>query len=342
MNIATTSTTKVLVVILNWNGIDDTLQCINSLSEQTFTDFRIAVVDNGSRDSSLDKLDQLKKSLSYKLIVIKNKNNLGFAGGVNSGIRYAIENSFEFVALFNNDASADKNWLAELVKHSDNNSVVTGSLLHSDGSKIDTSAEEYSTWGMPFPRGRDADISMLPPSGNVFGGTGGATLYKTSLFKEIGLFDEKFFAYYEDVDISFRAQLAGHKVYYTKDAVAYHKRGASSNKIPGFTVYQLFKNTPQLFWKNVPTKLLLPVGLRFLILYTAMFSKAVVSGSAWPALKGFLASIYYFWTSALWKRIKIQHNKKVSADYIWSILYHDLPPEQTGMRKFRKLFTGKE
>ena len=107
-------------------------------------------------------------------------------------------------------------------------------------------------------------------------------------------------------------------------------------------MYQTFKNLPLLFWKNVPTKLLVKVGLRFFILYTLIFGNAIKNGSGWPALKGVFASIYYFWTSALWKRLQIQRSKKVSADYIWSILYHDLPPEQTGMRKFRKIFTGKD
>ncbi|OYW85342.1 hypothetical protein B7Z17_02480, partial [Candidatus Saccharibacteria bacterium 32-49-10] len=73
-----------------------------------------------------------------------------------------------------------------------------------------------------------------------------------------------------------------------------------------------------------------------------IFGNAIKNKSLSPALKGFLASIWYFWTSALWQRFDIQRRRKVSADYIWSILYHDLPPEQTGMRKFRRLFTGKD
>ena len=223
-----------------------------------------------------------------------------------------------------------------------NAAIVTGLLLNESGEKIDSTSEQYSIWGMPFSRSRGSTSLKTPDSGLVFGATGGASLYKTSLFREIGLFDESFFAYYEDVDVSFRAQLAGHKVYFTNKAVAYHKQGATSKKIPGFTVYQTFKNIPLLYIKNVPTSLLLPIGLRLWLLYTLIFINAVKNGVGIYALKGWLASIGYFLTRSIWLRIGIQRNRKVSTKYISSIILHDLSPDQTGMRKFRKLFTGKD
>ena len=334
--------TSILIVVLNWNGIDDTEKCVDSLLRQTYTNYKILVVDNGSKDDSLPRLDVLAQKHPEKVTLLKNKKNYGFAGGVNTGIRYAVKNNFDAVALFNNDATADSAWLENLEKQlTGDTAVVTGLLLHADGKTIDSTGDFYSSWGIGFPRNRDTATDSAPESGTVFSASGGASLYKTSLFKEIGLFDETFFAYYEDTDISFRTQLAGHTVYYTKDAVAYHNQGATSSKIPGFTVYQTFKNLPLLFWKNVPTKLLLRVGSRFLLLYALIFANALKKGSGWPAFKGILASIYYFWTSALWKRFNIQAKKKVSAQHIWSLLYHDLPPEQTGMRKFRSLFIRK-
>lgn len=326
--------TRVLIVVLNWNGIDDTERCLDSLQKQDYPHFDIAVVDNGSIDDSVSRLETISS-----ITLLRNQKNLGFAGGVNTGIKYALENDYDGVALFNNDAIASPDWLSNLTGNlNDETAIVTGLLLHADGKTIDTTGESYSIWGAGFPTNRNNTPQAAPDSQFIFGATGGASLYKTSLFKQIGLFDETFFAYYEDADISFRAQLAGYKVYYTKDAVAYHKQGATSKKIPGFTVYQTFKNLPLLFWKNVPTKLLLRVGSRFFLLYTLIFGNAIKNGAAWPALKGLVASIWYFWTSALWKRLKIQSSKKVSADYIWSVLYHDLPPEQTGMRKFRDVF----
>jgi GT2 family glycosyltransferase len=334
--------TSVLIVVLNWNGIKDTKKCLDSLLNQTYPNFKILVVDNGSVDESLTILREIEKK-NENITIVANKKNLGFAGGVNAGITYAIGKDYDAVALFNNDATADKEWLSELVKGSKqkDTSVVTGLLLHENGKTIDSTGDYYSVWGMPFPRNRGDNTLGASESGFVFSGSGGASLYKTSLFKEIGLFDKSFFAYYEDLDVSFRTQLAGHKVYYTDKAIAYHKQGATSNKIPGFTVYQTFKNIPLLFAKNVPVGLLLPVGSRLFLLYVLIFANAIRHGAGIPALKGWLASIGYFWTRSLWLRIGIQSNRKVTTSYINSIILHDLPPEQTGMRKFRKLFTGK-
>lgn len=334
--------TSALIVILNWNGIKDTLNSIDSLLSQTYKKYDILVVDNGSTDESVAILEPIVAA-NEKLHFIKNKKNLGFAGGVNVGIRYSIEKNYDTVALFNNDAVADARWLEELIIClSSDISVSTGLLLSQNGKTIDSTSEMYSVWGMPFPRSRGQQTSLAPKSGYVFGATGGATLYKTSLFKEIGFFDESFFAYYEDVDVSFRAQLAGHKVYYTKSAIAYHKQGATSKKIPGFTVYQTFKNIPLLYIKNIPADLLIIVGFRLCILYWLIFGNAVKNGSGKYALKGWLSSVWYFWTKSLWNRFYIQKRTTVPTSYIKSLLWHDLPPEQTGLRKFRRVFTGKE
>lgn len=334
--------TSVLIVVLNWNGINDTEKCLDSLLRQTYSDFKILVIDNGSVDNSLKRLQAIEKK-QEKLIVIGNSVNKGFAGGVNIGITYAINQSFDAVVLFNNDAVADKDWLAQLVKGLSNKQtvIVTGLLLHQDGKTIDSTGDYYSIWGLPYPRGRDFETSTTPKSGYVFGASGGASLYRTSVFKDIGLFDESFFAYYEDVDVSFRAQLAGHKIYFTNKAIAYHKQGATSKKVPGLAVYHTFKNLPLLYTKNVPAGLLLPVGLRLWLLYILILGNAIKNGSGGPALKGWLASIGYFWTRAIWLRIPIQLHRRVNTAYIDSVIWHDIPPNQTGMRRFRKFFTGK-
>ncbi len=334
--------TSILIVVLNWNGAEDTLQSVRSLQDQSHKDFQILVIDNGSKLGDYEKLSSLKNETNVTLL--RNETNLGFAGGVNLGITHAIEKNYEYVALFNNDAAADKDWLQNLVAGFSINkdvSAVTGLLLHEDGKTIDSTGDYYSIWGMPFPRSRGLHTATAPQSEYVFSATGGATLYKTSLFKEIGLFDESFFAYYEDVDVSFRAQLAGHKIYYTKDAIANHKQGATSKKIPGFTVYQTFKNIPLLYAKNVPASLLFPVGIRLFALYWLIFGNAIKNGSGLYALKGWLASVWYFWTKSLWDRFKIQSRKTVPTSYIKSLLWYDLPPEQTGLRKLRQRFTGK-
>lgn len=334
------STNKVAVVVLNYRGIKDTLACVDSLREQTYKKFHIVLVENGSHDGSAEKLQALE---SDDVTVICNDKNLGFAGGVNTGIRWAIANQFDSIALFNNDAVADPKWLASLVDARGRYKqvgVVTALFLDEDGERIDSTGDWYSTWGLPFPRNRGDKKSDSPDEEFVFGASGGSSLYSTKMFREIGLFDEDFFAYYEDVDVSFRAQLAGWKVIFTPKAIAYHKQGATSKKIPGIAVEKTFQNLPLLFKKNVPLGLIFPIGIRFVFAYCMMFANAVKRGRGKYALKGWLLSIFYT-PRAIWQRIGIQRSKKVSTSYIKSMLWHDLPPDQTGLRKLRKLLTGK-
>jgi GT2 family glycosyltransferase len=333
---------KVAIIILNWNGIEDTLKCLQSLRGQTHQNYKVIVIDNGSRDNSKDKLGKYKKTHKGEIDIVYNPKNFGFAGGVNTGIEYALNEDYDYVALFNNDAVADKNWLKNLIMAAEDKQVgiVTGLLLDQSGETIDSTSEQYSIWGLPFPRNRGDKAEKAPKGELVFGATGGASIYKVEMLKDIGFFDENFFAYYEDVDISFRAQLAGWKVCYEPKAIAYHKKGESSKKIPGFTVYQTFKNLPLLFIKNIPRKLLLKTGARFYLAYTLMFLKAIKKGSGWHALRGLARSLFYL-PSSLSLRRDIQHNKRVDSDYIRSILWPNLPPDQTGMRKLRKFFTGK-
>lgn len=334
---------RVAVVILNWNGIKDTISCLDSLIVQTYPDYTIVVIDNGSVDDSVDILQKYIIDHQDKPIeLICNSKNLGFAGGVNAGIRWALEKNFDAVALFNNDATADKDWLSQLVTGLENKEIgiSTGLLLHEDGKTIDSTGDWYSKWGLPFPRSRAENTVFAPNNGFVFGASGGATLYRSEMLHDIGLFDEDFFAYYEDADISFRAQLAGWKVYYNSDAVAYHKQGATSKKIPGFAVYQTFKNLPLLFIKNVPTSLLITIGIRFYFAYLLMYLNSFTHQTGWMATKGVFKSLLLK-PKALKQRHAIQGNKRVTTDYIKSILWNDLPPDQTGIRKVRKIFTGK-
>lgn len=335
------SSKRVAVVVLNYKGIDDTIKCIASLSEQTYKNFVIVAVENGSHDGSAEKFKDLEKKYSDQLATLYNDKNLGFDGGVNTGIRWAMANNFDYVALFNNDAVADKKWLETLVKAAKlhDSGITTGLLLHGDGKTIDSTGDWYSKWGLPFPRNRGDKTAKAHDSEFVMGATGGASLFSLEMLAEIGIFDEDFFAYYEDNDISFRAQLAGWKVYYVKAAVAYHNQGSTANRMAsGFAVYQTFKNLPLVYFKNVPRGLLVPIGIRFYPAYWLMLGNAIRRGSGGPALKGALMSIL-LGCKKIPERWRIQRNKKVSTHYIESLLWDDLPPDQTGLRKLRKIIT---
>lgn len=336
-------TNRVAVVVINYKGIDDTIECIESLAKQTHKDIKIVGVENGSHDGSAEKLKELEAKYGDRLVALYNDKNLGFDGGANTGIRWALQHDYDYVALLNNDAVADKDWVKSLVAAAERHKsgLTTGLLLMHDGAVIDSSGDWFSKWGLGFPRNRGDKVAKAPEGGFVFGASGGATLFRCKMLREIGLFDEDFFAYYEDNDMSFRAQLAGWKVYYEPQAIAYHKLSQTSNRMPsGFAIYQTFKNMPLVFVKNVPIGLLLPIGLRFYTAYWLMVGNAIRHGEGRAALKGVFMSLVLS-IKKLPTRWRIQHRKKVPTSYIQSILWPDLPPDQTGLRKLRKVFTSK-
>ncbi len=327
---------KIFVVIPNWNGMDSLGACLDSLLIQT-QPTTIVVVENGSTDGSLEFVRE--KYPQVELVV--NQTNLGFAGGVNSGITYAMKHGANAVALLNNDAVAHVDWLKHLVKAMETHpdvGITTSKLLSADKETIDSTGDIYTTWGLPFPRGRDEPNSdKYDEDTYVFGGSGGASLYRTEMLEQIGLFDKDFFAYYEDIDISFRAQLAGWKVLYVPTSEAYHQHGTTSSKIKGFTTYQTFKNYPWLFWKNVPLRLVPGIFVRFTIAYVSIYLASLREGRGWPATKGFLAMLWLF-PKKIWQRNNIQRNRKVSVNYVSSVLVHDLPPNSARLRKLRSFF----
>lgn len=326
---------KVATVIPNWNGKKSLKACLDSLSDQV-EQTGIIVVDNGSNDGSADFIIENYPDVN----LIRHERNLGFAGGVNSGIKYALNHSCEFVALLNNDASVDKDWLKNLLaamEESPKTGIVTSKILDKSEKRLDSTGDTYSMWGLPFPRGRgEMDKGQYDEQTEIFGASGGASLYRIKTLQEIGLFDEDFFAYYEDIDISFRAQLAGWQVRYQPKAIVYHSIGETSRQIPGFTTYQTLKNLPMLLWKNVPLGLLPKVLPRFVLAYSSIYFSALARGQFGPATKGLAMSIW-LWPKKLFQRWQIQSGRKVSTGYIESILIHDLPPNAHKLRRLRRV-----
>lgn len=331
---------RVLVVIPNLNGGDELLDAIKSLTLQTLKP-NILVVDNSSSDGSADRA----KKHFPEIELIRNNTNLGYTGGVNPGFVQAINTNIDYVASFNNDAVADPLWLKELAKCLDENldaAIAACKVLNGDGSRLDSAGEFYTTWGLSYPRGRgEPDTGQYDTETDLFAASGAASLYRVAALKEIGIFDQDFFAYYEDVDLSFRAQLAGWKVRYAPKARLYHHTGSTSSKIPGFTTYQTMKNEPILLFKNVPRKYLFHITSRLLLAHTLFLIKAFTRGHGWIALKGDLKGTGLLFKKA-GERRKIQKHKKVTDEYIWGMLVHDLPPNANALRSLRrKLHIGK-
>ena len=350
---------RTLVVVLNWNGLADTLECLDALARQTHDRFDVLVIDNGSAGGDAARLRERVEILNMTrdsddsgetegfsthrqnlatFVFHAEPENLGFAGGVNVGIRWAFAGDYEAIALLNNDAVPDDTWLERLdaaLERTD--ASAAASLMLQPSGMIDTAGDAVSTWGMPFPRYRGRPAHDAPEPQPVFSASGGATLYRTELFRDIGLFDETFFAYFEDIDVGFRARLKGHAIVYEPSAAVHHKIGATSGSIPGFTVRQSFQNLPILLTKNVPKGLRHIIVPRFILLYVMMLAKATLTGSAVPAWRGAARGLRLAATHGRRERRRIQGSRTAATADIDAMLTHDLPPEQSGMRHLRKL-----
>lgn len=325
---------KPHVIVPNWNGFDFIAACLAALEKQT-TPVEVVVVDNGSTDGSV----KLLESKFPKVILLKQASNLGFAGGVNVGVRYAMERRSEFVLLLNNDAVAEEGWADHLIKALRNNpslGIATSKITTMDNPPVlDSTGEQFSSWGLPFPRGRGkTDVAKYDSDGNsgIFGASGGASAYRVRMLDDIGLFDEDFFAYYEDVDLSFRARLAGWQVSYVPDAVAKHQIGGTSNRMRGFTTYQALKNQPWVLIKNLPLSLWLIVWPRFILAYLYFILAAIAKGKGWYAIKGFLVSLLLS-PKKFYQRFKIQRNRKLGTAELKALFYSGLPKDYSNLYK---------
>jgi hypothetical protein len=273
-------------------------------------------------------------------VTIERDKNYGFTGGVNPGIKYALEHNYEAVALFNNDAIAAPTWLAELQKELVGDvGIVTCCLQTIDKTLIDSTGDQLTVWGLPYPRGRLLPVVNAPSQPEyIFGASGGATLYSVAMLREIGLFDDDFFAYYEDTDISFRAQLAGFRVKLNPAAVAYHRINATSKRMKsGFMVYQTFKNLPMVMQKDVPAGLRHVIYPRFCLAYASFYISAILRGDIMPATKGVFAYLRLAPKKSRERR-QIQARRRADNDYIWSILTHDLPENARKLRRLRSVW----
>lgn len=316
---------KVTVVIPNWNGVDLLAESLQSIEKQTHP-ANVVVVDNGSTDGSVE----LIKDKFPKVTLIELTENTGFTGGVNAGISHALENGAEAVALFNNDAEAEPNWLEKLVDAMQDHEtigIVTGKLMRQDKKHFDSTGDFYTIWGIPMPRGRNLeDKGQYGQIESVFGASGGASLYRAKMLKEIGLFDARFFAYIEDVDISFRARLAGWNIIYTPEAVAYHHVSATTSKmVSSFARYHWIKNYLMAYTKNMPGILYWKYFPLFLFQYLRYGASSTVRGGLWAYIRS-SARFVLLLPGVLKDRHRVQKNRKTSTKQIDELLIHHRPP----------------
>lgn len=310
---------RASVIIPNWNGRKLLVDCLSSLRNQSFKNFEVIVVDNGSSDESVDFIKE-----NYPWIrLLENKENYGFAKGCNIGV---LASKAEFVILLNNDTKVDKNWLKELIKTSDDHpeviSVGCKLLNYYNKNLIDGVGISINEVGQAISIGfNEKDVGQYEKEMYIFGATGGAALFRRDLFIELGMFDERYFMYFEEVDLAFRAQFMGYKSVYTPKALVYHKHKASSKKVPAKLEYWQYRNMIMTLIKDYPSELMLRRGriIKILLVYLNTIIFQLRNGYIWPPI------FVQFWLlihlpNLLHDRFRIQKNKKVQDSYIEEFL----------------------
>lgn len=236
------------VIIPNYNGLHFLGDCIESLRAQTYERFQILVVDNGSTDGSPAWL--LEQGIESILL----EENTGFSGAVNAGIRAA---DTPYVILLNNDIKADPYYVAEMVRaieRSDKIFSVSSRMLQMYHPELmDDAGDMYSLLGWAYQRGVGQSARGYKKGRKVFSACAGAAIYRTAVFREIGYFDERHFAYLEDIDVGYRARIYGYDNIYCPSAVVYHVgSGTSGSKYNAFKVKLAARNNIYLNYKNMP------------------------------------------------------------------------------------------
>jgi GT2 family glycosyltransferase len=304
------------IIIPNYNGEHHLSECLSSLLEQTYKELEIIVVDNASADGSVELVR--REYPGVRLVSLDA--NRGFSAAVNAGINISRG---ELVVILNNDTRTEPEFVKELcsaLAEEPDASMAAPKMLFARGPEtINSMGLGYCITGTNHDIGFGLeDGPQFEKSDWIFGPCGGAGIYRRGVFDEAGLFDEDFFMYYEDVDHSFRAQLAGHKCIFVPKARVYHTEGASTGALPKSKNYYFSRNSFAVILKNFPAGLL----LRYFHVLLWEMAKRVCS----PMLRGDVSALLGYLSTfgqiggIIRKRREVQRRRRVAIDYIENIL----------------------
>jgi GT2 family glycosyltransferase len=308
----------VTAVVLNYNGRQLLESILPSLAQQRFRDFSTIVVDNASEDDSLSYLAEHWPDVE----VVSTTKNVGVTAALNRGVRAARG---EFLALLNNDLELDPAWLGETVaamsRHAEAASIACKLRMYHDRERLDGAGIVLTRWVGGFPRGAgELDEGQYDREEETVAASAGAALYRASAFAEVGMFDESFWAYFEDVDWGLRAQLLGLRSWYVPTAVAYHMGGATTggDRAP---IYQLLheRNRIGLMVKDLPLRVLRRNARLLLVDQKNDFVAAVREKRVRVFLRARLGAV---WRLPHWLRARrrIQRGRRVSVDRVEELL----------------------
>ncbi len=219
---------SLAIIIVNWNSYKDTANCLRSLRLVDYTNHKAIVVDNGSEDGSGSRL---QKEFP-EIVLLVNDKNLGFTGGNNRGLRYALDEGFETLMLLNNDTIVTPNFINFLqasLKHEAIGAVQPKIMFNKERNVIWNAGSNFNRlFTLPSTVGiNKEDLGQFDKARFIPWITGCCFLVKSSVIKEVGLLDDRFFIYYEDTDWSLRIRERGFKLKYVPESIIYHEVGRS-------------------------------------------------------------------------------------------------------------------
>ncbi len=254
-----TTRPSVWVVVLSWNGREDTLACLRSLQGVEYANLHPLLVDNASTD---DTVAVIRRAMPWVEVVV-NERNLGFAAGCNVGIRRALDVGADYVLLLNNDTRVDPPFLRLLVRAAEQDprrGPLGPCIYHLDVPTRIWSAGAYRrpftlAWYDPHRDKQAADLPALPPVRPVDYLTGCAMLLSRAFLQEVGLFDPGFFLYYEDLDLCLRAQRRGFQPVCVPAARVWHRGSAGTGVGSPLQRYHLARSSVRFYARHTPPPL---------------------------------------------------------------------------------------
>lgn len=243
----------ISVIVVNYNGKHLLRDCLESLFQQSFSNIEVILVDNASRDGSLEYV----REAFPRVKIIPLAQNIGFAGANNEGLRHAAG---DYIMLLNNDVKVDKDCLQNLFRAMDADQGIgigATKMIAADSGVIDSAGDGISTALRGFKRGEGLSVNLYNEQEFVFGACAGAALYRRTMIEDVGFLDEDFFLIYEDTDLNLRAQLAGWNVLYVPSAIVFHKVRSTIKEMSTEAIYYSLRNSEFVRMKNVPAAVFL-------------------------------------------------------------------------------------
>jgi len=287
---------KVFIIIVNWNGNEDTIECLESLKNNDYPNYKVVIVDNGS-----DKKIEISDS---EIKVIYNKENLGFSGGNNIGIKYALENNADYILLLNNDTIVSNDFLSKMIKFAQKNKQVgiIGPKIYFPNSKKIWFAGGKINW--LYNKGTMRGFNQIdsgqydkPEVQNTDFITGCCALIKKEVIKKIGLMSEEYFLYYEDTDFSLKARRAGYDCVLIPSAVIWHKGSKSAIAESPSYIYYHIRNGLIMAKKYAPWHIKIFIHLNIILRIKKQFLKYIFMPSKRTWAKYILLGIKDFYSN---------------------------------------------